>query len=129
MKNTIDRAGVIAEMWNYCENKCDEDWCGPCRIKELVAVVENYKSASEDLGCKYDDESPEDRITITLPKEAARALMYYMEWSLFDEIRNDENIDNIRWVRVRLDLYDNIAKALGEPDSGGSALGYGGETK
>lgn len=53
MKNTIDRAGVIAEMRNYCENECDrrdEDWCGDCRFEELVAVVENYKSASEGLG-------------------------------------------------------------------------------
>lgn len=61
----------------------------------------------------------EKSVTITIPKGIARDIMYSMETTFFETIRNDEEVDNIMWVRAWLDAYDEIAHAVGKPDSRG----------
>ena len=58
-----------------------------------------------------------EKVTIELPKEQATDLLFLQEYFIFNEIRENEDIDNIEWLRKQLDLYDAIAHAIGEPDT------------
>ncbi len=62
-----------------------------------------------------------DKVTIELTKEQVRDLLLMYEFNLFAQIREDPEIDNIRWLRVQLDTYDSLARSIGEMDSGGES--------
>lgn len=53
-------------------------------------------------------------ITIELTKAELSDLIMVADLSLFDAIREDENIDNIKWVAVRIKLIDKLLRANGE---------------
>ena len=61
----------------------------------------------------------EQDVTITIPKGIAKDILFNMETAFFETIRNDEEVDNIMWVRAWLDAYDEIAHAVGRCDSRG----------
>lgn len=50
---------------------------------------------------------------IDLTKEQIRYLANNFEFSLFDQIRNDPEIDNINWLIAQCELYKTLAKAAG----------------
>ena len=62
-----------------------------------------------------------DKVTIELTKEQVRDLLLTYEFNLFAQIREDPEIDNIRWLRAQLDTYDSLARSIGEIDSRGDS--------
>lgn len=60
-----------------------------------------------------------DKVTIELTKEQVKELLMTFEFYLFVQIRDDPEIDNIRWLRAQLDTYDSLARSIGEMDSRG----------
>lgn len=59
------------------------------------------------------------KVTIELTEEQVSEFLAMYEFWLFDMIRTDKEIDNIRWVRQQLDTYDTFARAIGEKDTRG----------
>lgn len=55
-----------------------------------------------------------DTITITMPKGVAESLADFIEWDVFDRIRNDTEIDNINWLCGICDVYKDLRKQLAE---------------
>jgi len=56
----------------------------------------------------------EKKVTIEITKEQAEDLAFLYETEFLNMIRNDEDIDNLRWVHKHLKLYDMILKAAGQ---------------
>lgn len=57
-----------------------------------------------------------DTITIELTREQARELAVDFEFFLFTKIREDEEIDNIRWLENQVKTWRQIVDKLGEGD-------------
>ena len=55
-----------------------------------------------------------DLIKIELDKDELSDLILTADLSLFEAIRNDPDVDNIRWVATRIKLIDKLMKANGE---------------
>ena len=55
-----------------------------------------------------------DNVTITIPKEVAEALADFIEFDIFDRIRNDVDIDNINWLCGICDAYRELKKVVAE---------------
>ena len=55
-----------------------------------------------------------DSVTITMPKGVAESLADFIEWDVFDRIRNDTDIDNIYWLCGICDAYRELKKAVTE---------------
>lgn len=55
-----------------------------------------------------------NEITITISKEELEDMILVADLSLFETIRNDPDVDNIRWVATRVKLIDKLMKANGE---------------
>ena len=53
-----------------------------------------------------------DNVTITMPKGVAEALADFIEFDIFDRIRNDVDIDNINWLCCICDAYRELRKAV-----------------
>lgn len=53
-----------------------------------------------------------DNITITLSKGVAESLADFIEWDVFDRIRNDADIDNINWLCGICDAYRILREAV-----------------
>lgn len=43
-----------------------------------------------------------------ISKENARTLALWIEMSLFDTIRNDDEVDNINWVKFWVNVIDEL---------------------
>jgi len=52
---------------------------------------------------------------IELTKEQIKALAENLEFCLFDQIRNDQGIDNINWLIAQCETYKTLAEAAGIP--------------
>lgn len=61
----------------------------------------------------------EEKVTIEITRDQAEDLAFMYEIEFLDMIRNDEGIDNLRWVRERLKLYDKLLRASGKEGLGG----------
>lgn len=59
------------------------------------------------------------KVTIELTEEQVREFLAIYEFWLIQTIREDTEIDNVRWVRQQLDTYDTFARAIGEEDTRG----------
>ena len=59
--------------------------------------------------------SGNDKITLTFTvDEIKNMLLPLYEFSLFDMIRNDPDIDNPKWLRGQMAIYDRLLNAIGE---------------
>lgn len=59
--------------------------------------------------------SNKDKITLTFTTdEVKNMLLPLYEFSLFDMIRNDPDIDNPKWLRGQMDIYNRLLNAVGE---------------
>lgn len=47
-----------------------------------------------------------------MPKGAAESLVNFLEWNIFDLIREDDEIDNINWLCGMCDAYRDLKKAV-----------------
>ena len=54
------------------------------------------------------------KITVELDQEDLSEMILVADISLFSTIRDDPDIDNIRWVANRIKLIDKLMKANGE---------------
>jgi len=61
----------------------------------------------------------EEKITIEITRSQAEDLAFMYEIEFLDVIRNDEGIDNLRWVHEHLKLYDKLLRASGKEGLGG----------
>jgi hypothetical protein len=52
---------------------------------------------------------------IELTKAQIKALAENLEFCLFEQIRNDPEIDNINWLIAQCDTYKRLAEAAGIP--------------
>lgn len=73
---------------------------------DLTTVHEALTEEMKKAGNKSDD------ITITMPKGVAESLADFIEWDVFDRIRNDVDIDNINWLCGICDAYRILRKAV-----------------
>ena len=64
----------------------------------------------------------EEIVTIEIDKEDCIDILSILEVKVFEDIRQDMEIDNIRWLRRQLDLYDKFAYACGWADSRGETV-------
>ena len=55
-----------------------------------------------------------EKITVELDKEDLSEMILVADLSLFSTIRDDLEIDNIRWVAKRIKLIDKLMRANGE---------------
>lgn len=55
-----------------------------------------------------------EKITVELDKEDLSEMILVADLSLFSTIREDPEIDNIRWVAKRIKLIDKLMRANGE---------------
>lgn len=56
-----------------------------------------------------------DKVTLTFTKdEIEDMLLPLYEFNLFDMIRNDPDIDNPKWLRGQMDIYNRLLNAIGE---------------
>ena len=55
-----------------------------------------------------------DLIKVEVTKEELSDMILVADLSLFETIRNDPDVDNIRWVATRVKLIDKLMKASGE---------------
>lgn len=55
-----------------------------------------------------------EKITVEFDKEDLSEMIVVADISLFEAIRNDPDIDSIRWVANRVKLIDKLMKANGE---------------
>lgn len=62
----------------------------------------------------------EKKVTIEITKEQVEDLVFLYETEFLNMIRNDEDIDNLRWVYKHLKLYDTLLKAAGQEGLEGS---------
>ena len=53
-------------------------------------------------------------IKIELDKDELSEMVLVADLSLFETIRNDPGVDNVRWVATRIKLIDKLMKANGE---------------
>lgn len=59
--------------------------------------------------------SNNDKITLTFTAiEVKNMLLPLYEFSLFDMIRNDPDIDNPDWLRGQMAIYTKLLNAIGE---------------
>ena len=54
------------------------------------------------------------KITIEIDEEDLSEMILVADLSLFSTIREDPDIDNIRWVAKRVKLIDKLMRANGE---------------
>ena len=54
------------------------------------------------------------KITIEFDAEDLDEMIVVADLSLFETIRNDPEVDNIRWVAKRVKLIDKLMRANGE---------------
>lgn len=69
-----------------------------------------------ELGHELDDVAflkESDNVTITMPRGVAESLADFIEWNVFDRIRNDTDIDNINWLCGICDAYKELRKQVG----------------
>lgn len=56
----------------------------------------------------------EDKVTLTLTVgEIKEMLLPLYEFSIFDMIRNDEEIDNPKWLQGQMRIYSRLLNAVG----------------
>ena len=59
----------------------------------------------------------EDKITLTFTVgEIKEMLLPLYEFSIFHMIRDDEEIDNPKWLRGQMQIYGRLLNAVGEDD-------------
>ncbi len=59
----------------------------------------------------------DEKVTLELTVgEIREMLMPLYEFSIFDMIRNDPDIDNPRWLRGQMKIYSRLLQAIGEDD-------------
>lgn len=51
---------------------------------------------------------------VELTKEQCKSLAEWIELRLLDEIRKDDEIDNLYWVKEMIDAFETFAKAAKE---------------
>lgn len=61
----------------------------------------------------YKDEEPKVSIEFTVG-EIKEMLLPLYEFSIFDMIRNDTDIDNPKWLRGQMKIYARLLNAIGE---------------
>ena len=62
----------------------------------------------------------DDKITLTFTVgEIKEMLLPLYEFSIFDMIRNDEEIDNPKWLRGQMRIYGRLLNAVKGGDSDG----------
>jgi hypothetical protein len=60
----------------------------------------------------------DDKVTITLTVgEIKEMLLPLYEFSIFDMIRNDDEIDNPKWLQGQMRIYSRLLKAVEGGDS------------
>lgn len=74
---------------------------------EINISMPDYDPADVAFPAKNDD------VTITIPKGVAESLADFIEWDVFDRIRNDTDIDNIHWLCGICDAYKELRKQVG----------------
>ena len=56
----------------------------------------------------------EDKVTLTFTVgEIKEMLLPLYEFSIFDMIRNDEEIDNPKWLQGQMRIYGRLLQAVG----------------
>ena len=61
----------------------------------------------------------EDKVTLTFTVgEIKEMLLPLYEFSIFDMIRNDTEIDNPKWLQGQMRIYGRLLNAVEEGDSG-----------
>ena len=59
----------------------------------------------------------DEKVTLELTVgEIKEMLLPLYEFSIFDMIRNDPDIDNPRWLRGQMRIYSRLLQAIGEDD-------------
>ena len=58
----------------------------------------------------------DETITVQLTKSQCRNVADFIEFGLIDHIRNDPDLDNIRWVADMIEAWKALEKAGGEVD-------------
>lgn len=53
----------------------------------------------------------DDRITITLTEEELDNLIEFIDLNFIDVIRKDVSINNMDWIRMMIQLRDNLVRA------------------
>lgn len=53
----------------------------------------------------------DDRITITLTEEELDNLIDFIDSNFIDVIRKDVSINNMDWIRMMIQLRDNLVRA------------------
>lgn len=48
----------------------------------------------------------DERLALMVNKRECEEIANFIDWYLFKTIREDEEIDNIEWVRCMIELYD-----------------------
>ena len=55
-----------------------------------------------------------EKITLTMDKDLALDMASMFEFYIFQLIRDDPDVDNIKWVAARIKVIDMIEKACGK---------------
>lgn len=55
---------------------------------------------------------------VELTKDQCQAVAEFIDMNLIDVIRNDTDIDNLRWVAAMLDAKNALEKAVDEYENG-----------
>ena len=55
-----------------------------------------------------------EKITLTMDKDLALDMASMFEFYIFQMIRDDPEVDNIKWVAERIKVIDMIEKACGK---------------
>jgi len=59
----------------------------------------------------------DEKVTLELTVgEIKEMILPLYEFSIFDMIRNDPDIDNPRWLRGQMKIYSRLLHAIGEDD-------------
>lgn len=59
----------------------------------------------------------DEKVTLELTVgEIKEMILPLYEFSIFDMIRNDPDIDNPRWLRGQMKIYSRLLQAIGEDD-------------
>ena len=61
----------------------------------------------------YKDGEPKVSVEFTV-EEIKEMLLPLYEFSIFDMIRNDTDIDNPKWLRGQMKIYARLLNAIGE---------------
>jgi len=87
---------------------------------ECAVKIEKYGASGNSVRNGKVVQRMSKKVTIELTEEQVREFLEIYELWLIQTIREDTDIDNIRWVRLQLDTYDTFARAIGEEDTRGT---------